>query len=67
MGEVESVTILDQLKRAGAVLVRRKNHQVWRLPNGRRYVMAQTPSDRRAGRNQAAVLKRLIKNKSLGG
>jgi hypothetical protein len=57
------MTILEQLKRAGAVLVRRKNHQVWRLPNGRRYVIAQTPSDRRAGRNQAAVLKRLMRAK----
>lgn len=57
------MTILDQLKRAGAVLVRKKNHQVWRLPDGRRYVMSQTPSDRRAGRNQAAVLNRLLKTK----
>ncbi|CAB4166309.1 hypothetical protein UFOVP836_26 [uncultured Caudovirales phage] len=57
------MTILDQLKRAGAVLVRQKNHQVWRLPDGRRYVMSQTPSDGRAGRNQAAVLRRLLKTK----
>lgn len=57
------MTILDQLKRAGAVLVRQKNHQIWRLPNGRNYVMAQTPSDGRAGRNQAAVLRRLLKLK----
>jgi hypothetical protein len=55
------VTITDELRRIGAVLVRQKNHQVWRLPNGRHYVMAQTPSDGRAGRNQAAVLKRLLK------
>jgi len=57
------MAILDQLKRAGAVLVRQKNHQVWRLPNGRRYVMSQTPSDGRAGKNQAAVLKRLMRAK----
>lgn len=57
------MTILDQLKRAGAVLVRTKNHQIWRLPNGRNYVMSQTPSDGRAGRNQAAVLRRLLKLK----
>jgi hypothetical protein len=57
------VTILDQLKRAGAVLVRQKNHQVWRLPNGRCYVMSQAPSDWRAGRNQAAMLRRLLKAK----
>ena len=55
------MTILDQLKRAGAVLVRQKNHQIWRLPNGRNYVMAHTPSDGRAGRNQAAVLRRLLR------
>jgi hypothetical protein len=57
------MTILEQLKRAGAVLMRQKNNQVWRLPNGRRYVMSQTPSDGRAGRNQAAVLRRLLKTK----
>jgi len=57
------MTILDKLKRHGAVLIRRKNHQVWRLPNGRKYVMSQTPSDGRAGRNQAAVLKRLMRAK----
>ena len=58
------MTILDQLKRAGAVLVRQKNHQIWRLPNGRNYVMAQTPSDRRAERNQVAALRKLLgKNK----
>ena len=57
------MTILEQLKRAGAVLVRQKNHQVWRLPNGRRYVMSQTPSDRRASKNQISVLQRLLKSK----
>ena len=63
MGAAATVTILDQLKRAGAVLVRTKNHQIWRLPNGRNYVIAHTPSDGRAGRNQAAVLRRLLKAK----
>jgi len=57
------MTILDQLKRAGAVLVRNKNHQIWRLPNGRNYVMAQTPSDRRAERNQARELRKALKPK----
>lgn len=56
------MTILDQLKRAGAVLVRNKNHQIWRLPNGRNYVMAQTPSDWRAEQKQMSVLRRLLKN-----
>ncbi len=55
------MTIVAQLKRAGAVLVRAKNHQVWRLPNGRRFVIAQTPSDVRAVKNQAAVLRRLLR------
>lgn len=56
------MTILDQLKRAGAVLVRQKNHQVWRLPNGRHYVMSQTPSDGRAEKNQLATLRRALKS-----
>lgn len=54
------MTILDQLKRAGAVLVRQKNHQIWRLPNGRNYVISQTPSDGRAVKNQLSVLRRLL-------
>lgn len=62
MGAVKAVTILDQLKRSGAVLVRQKNHQVWRLPNGRNYVMSQTPSDHRAARNQLKVLRRLLRS-----
>jgi hypothetical protein len=57
------MTILDQLKHAGAVLVRQKNHQVWRLPNGRHYVVSQTASDHRALRNQLATLKRALKRK----
>ena len=55
------MTILDQLKRAGAVLVRNKNHQIWRLPDGRNYVMSQTPSDWRAERKQVSVLRQLLK------
>jgi len=55
------MTILEQLKRAGAVLVRQKNHQVWRMPNGRNYVMSQTPSDWRAEQKQMSVLRRLLK------
>lgn len=55
------MTILDQLKRAGAVLVRTKNHQIWRLPNGRNYVMAHTPSDGRAVKNQLSALRKMLK------
>ena len=61
MGAATAMTIFDQLKRAGAVLVRTKNHQIWRLPNGRNYVMSQTPSDGRAVKNQLSVLRKMLK------
>lgn len=54
--------IQQQLKRCGAVLVRQHKHQVWRLPNGRNFVMANTASDHRAEKNQIQVLRRMLRN-----
>ena len=39
--------VRQALNRAGAVLVRQRTHLVFRLANGRKLVMAATPSDRR--------------------
>lgn len=36
------------LSSIGAVLKRRKKHEVWELPNGKTLVRSQTPSDRRS-------------------
>ena len=63
MGAVAAMSaILDELKRVGAVLVSRKKHQKWRLPNGRVFTMSQTPSDWRAELNQLSDLRKLLKN-----
>ena len=55
------MTIQQQLKRAGAVLVRQRKHQIWRLPDGRNFVMAATPSDGRATANQVQQLRRMLR------
>jgi hypothetical protein len=55
------MTVTDELKRIGAVLIRQKRHQVWSLPDGRKYVMSQTPSDWRAEQKQLSMLRRLLK------
>ena len=39
--------VRQALNRVGAVLVRQRTHLVFRLANGRKLVMAATPSDRR--------------------
>jgi hypothetical protein len=44
----------------GAELVRRDNHEVWRLPNGHNFVRACTPSDRNADLNGYCDLRRLL-------
>ena len=54
------MTITEELKRIGAVLIRQKRHQVWRLPDGRNYVMAKTPSDWRAQQKQISALRRML-------
>jgi len=51
------------LKADGAVLVRSKKHQVWRLSNGKTLVISSTASDgARAARNQLRDLRRLLRS-----
>jgi hypothetical protein len=52
--------ITQQLKQCGAVLLRQRTHEVWRLPNGRRFVRSVSPSDRYAFRNQERELSKLL-------
>lgn len=56
MGKVEA-----KLKNVGAVLVRHNKHEVWKLPNGRKFFKTGTPSDRRSELNDLACLKRLLR------
>lgn len=44
-------SIVDVLAELGAVLVRNRNHLIYRFPNGQTFVMSRTPSDYRAERN----------------
>ena len=46
------------LKSIGAVLKRRKKHEVWQLPDGGMFTRACTPSDIRADNNNLSDLKR---------
>jgi hypothetical protein len=56
---------VDQmLKESGAVLVRNNKHEVYRLPNGKKFTRSNTPSDVRTARNQASDLRRLISDAS---
>jgi hypothetical protein len=48
---------IDRLLEEHAVLVRDKNHLVFRLPGGQTFVRAKTPSDHRSERNSLADLK----------
>lgn len=45
------------LKSLGAVLKRRKKHEVWELPGGQNFTRACTPSDIRADSNNISDLK----------
>lgn len=48
---------IDLLKEVGAVLVRTKRHNVWRLPNGSTVIMSQSPSDFRAEANRVREIR----------
>jgi hypothetical protein len=50
------------MKEAGATLIRNKNHLVYELSNGKRLVMAKTPSDHRSTLNTITNLKKLVEN-----
>jgi hypothetical protein len=47
------------LQAAGAVEIRRNKHVIYELANGKRLVVAATPSDRRSTLNTISNLKRL--------
>jgi hypothetical protein len=52
--------ILHYMGSVGAVLVRSKRHNVWRLPNGRVVVTSQSPSDFRVFKNIVRDVKRAL-------
>jgi len=52
--------LLEHLREAGAVLERKKKHVVWRLPDGRIFVHAATPSDSHAWSNALREFKLLV-------
>ncbi|MFT4111322.1 hypothetical protein [Silvibacterium sp.] len=56
--------ISELLDRAGATVLRRKGHIVYRLSDGRRFVRPKTPSDWRASRNALSDLRRLLLEQS---
>lgn len=59
MNEIERL-----LSDAEAILVRHKRHKVYRLANGKTFVMSKTPGDRkRAEKNQIRDLRRLMEVK----
>jgi hypothetical protein len=49
------------LRRADARLVRQRKHRIFRFPDGRIFVQANTASDVRAEKNSLSVLRRLIR------
>jgi len=50
----------ELLSQAGAVLKRARKHEVWALPNGKKFVRGQTPSDKRADDNNLSDLKHTL-------
>ncbi len=52
--------IAQLIKEHGGVLERHIKHNVWRFPDGRVFVTAQTPGDVRAERNCLADLRRFL-------
>jgi len=52
--------ITNHMRSIGAVLVRSKNHNVWRLKNGRIVVTSCTPSDWRAFKNTLKDIRRAM-------
>jgi hypothetical protein len=48
------------LEQSGAVLVRRKKHLVYQLPNGQNFISPKTPGDHRNSQNQLRSLRRAL-------
>lgn len=53
--------VSELLESCGAVLKRRRKHEVYELPNGQNFVRASTPSDRRSDLNNLTDLKHQLK------
>lgn len=51
----------ELLAGCGAVLKRRRKHEVYELPNGQNFVRASTPSDRKGDLNNLSDLKHQLK------
>jgi hypothetical protein len=49
--------VTEMLNECGAILKRAHKHQVWQLPNGKNFVRASTPSDRKGDLNNLSELK----------
>jgi hypothetical protein len=56
----EEETCIEILKEHGAVLARERKHRVWKLPDGRTFVMAKTASDRYTWRNNLSDLRNFL-------
>jgi hypothetical protein len=54
----QSKELADTLQRVGAVLVRHSKHYIYRLPNGRTYVLSSTTGDHRQMMNAIKGLQR---------
>lgn len=54
------VQVQELLQKYDARLVRQGNHQVWQFPDGKKFVRANTPSDRRSSLNNLSDLKKLL-------
>lgn len=52
--------LFSLLKDSGSVLIRNKNHFVYKLPDGKNFVISKTPSDGRARDNELLRLKRFL-------
>lgn len=50
----------DLLTQAGAVLKRKRKHEIWSLPNGRNFVRPATPSDQKSDANGLSDLKHAL-------
>jgi hypothetical protein len=54
------MTVKELLKECGAVMLRKSKHEIWRLPNGQKFIVPISPSDKRTEANQLSDLKRLL-------
>ncbi len=52
--------IKQALKEVGAIFLRRNKHEVWKLPNGKRFTISTSSSDRNAQKEQFSLLYKLL-------